>query len=206
MKLVLISDTHVFHRNLILPQGDIIIHAGDITNRGTKEEVLDFLDWFSSLDYQNRLFIGRNHDAYLDNNAVDFLDILPSNITYLNNNATQINGFKFWGSPVSPDMEAWAFGKPRNEMEEHWKYMPADIDVLITHTPPYGILDKSSQHYSLGCRFLLRKIAELDISHHIFGHIHASYGRCKIGKTIFINASNLDSYKGLVNPPILVDL
>lgn len=206
MKLVLISDTHSLHRNLILPKGDIIIHAGDITDRGTKKEVVDFLDWFSDLDYEHHIFIGGNHDAYLDDNTVDLLDILPSNVTYLNNNATQINKLKFWGSPVSPDVENWAFGKPRSDMEEHWKYMPTDIDVLITHTPPYGILDKSSQRYSLGCRFLLRKIAQMNISHHIFGHVHASYGMCEIGRTTFINASNLNSYKGLINPAILVDL
>lgn len=121
MKLVLISDTHTLHRNLVLPKGEIIIHAGDITDRGTKEEVLDFLDWFSSLDYQNRLFIGGNHDAYLENNGIDLLDMLPSNVIYLNNSAVQINGFNFWRSPISPYMEAWAFGKRRNEMEEHWK-------------------------------------------------------------------------------------
>lgn len=206
MKAIIISDTHGLHKELKLPKGDIIIHAGDITDYGTKEEVIDFLDWFSDLDFTHKIFIGGNHDIYLDENAVDLLEILPINVVYLNNRAYQIENIKLWGSSVTPDFENWAFGKNRNQMKAHWKYMPSEIDILITHTPPFGILDKSSQHIALGCKDLLEKVEYIKPKYHIFGHIHASYGIEKIDNTTFMNASNLDSYKGLINPPIILEI
>lgn len=206
MKIIAISDTHGLHRDLELPKGDLIIHAGDISDHGSKEEVKDFLNWFSNLDYSHKIFIGGNHDIFLDENPVDLLEILPHNIEYLNNRAITINKIKFWGSPVTPDLEGWAFGKKRTEMKAHWKYMPQQIDVLITHTPPLGILDKSSRHISLGCKDLLDNVIQIKPQLHVFGHVHASYGIEKLGPTTFINASNINSYKGLINPPIVFEV
>ncbi len=204
MKIVIISDTHGLHNSLILPKGDIIIHGGDITDHGTKEEVINFLNWYSNLEYSSKIFIGGNHDIYLDENPVDLLEILPSSVTYLRNNSIEIEGIKIWGSPITPDFMDWAFGKRREDMKEHWKYMPDEIDILVTHTPPHKILDKSGDLKSLGCKDLLQKVKELKPKFHIFGHIHASYGQLKEGETEFINGSNLDSYRGLINPPIVI--
>jgi len=202
MRIVFISDTHGLHDELSLPAGDLIIHAGDITDHGSKPEVEAFLSWFSALDYPHKIFIGGNHDIFLDEYPVDLLELLPSNVTYLRNNGCEIAGIKIWGSPVSPDLMDWAFGKRRSEMAAHWKYMPRQIDILITHTPPFGILDRSSAHHQLGCESLLRKVKNINPKIHVFGHIHASYGTEIQGQTVFINASNLDSYQGLINPPI----
>ena len=154
MEIVFISDTHGLHRELELPEGEVIIHGGDISDHGTKKEVVDFLDWLSKLDFPVKIFIGGNHDVYLDENPVDLLELIPQNLIYLRNNSTEINGIKIWGSPITPDFERWAFGKPRSEMKEHWKYMPNEIDILLTHTPPLGILDRSSERKSLGCCLL----------------------------------------------------
>ncbi len=206
MKIVIISDTHGLHRDLDLPKGDIIIHAGDICDHGSKEEVLDFLNWFSKLNFSHKIFIGGNHDIFLDEYPVELLEILPTNIHYLNNNDHIIDGIKFWGSPATPDLIGWAFGKKRTDMKAHWKYMPKQIDVLITHTPPLGILDKSSRQRSLGCSDLLEKVIEINPQLHIFGHVHASYGIKQIGPTTFINASNINSLKGLINPPIVFEI
>lgn len=206
MKVIALSDTHGLHEELIVPKGDVLIHAGDITDHGTKEEVISFLNWFEKQAHEYKIFIGGNHDVFLEDYPVELLELLPSNITYLNNRSFEIEGIKLWASPVSPDFEFMAFGKHRSEMAAHWQYMPEDIDVLITHTPPFGILDKSGEHYSLGCRDLLRKLGRVKMKYHIFGHIHASYGQIKVGDTTFINASNLDSYRGLVNEPIIFEL
>jgi len=205
MKFVVISDTHGLHHELELPQGDVLIHGGDISDHGTKDEVEDFLNWFSLQDYKYRIFIGGNHDIYLDENPVELLELIPSNVIYLNNNGCEIEGIKIWGSPVSPDLVGWAFGKYRDEMEEHWKYMPDEIDILITHTPPFDILDKSSRYLTLGCKDLLQKVKMIKPKYHLFGHVHASYGIIEIKRTTFINASNLDSRKGLVNAPFFFE-
>ena len=132
--------------------------------------------------------------------------MLPSNVVYLNNKGLEIEGIRLWGSPTTPDLEDWAFGKSRAEMEEHWRYLPTDIDVLITHTPPLGILDRSSARVPLGCEALLRRVRELRPKYHIFGHIHASYGRLEWEGTIYLNASIMNSYLGPVNAPMVFDL
>lgn len=206
MKFVVIADTHGFHRDLELPQGDVLIHAGDISDQGSKEEVVDFLEWFSAQSHTHKVFIGGNHDIFLDENPVDLLEVLPANVVYLNNRGYQIDHIKLWGSPTTPDFEDWAFGKYRDDMAVHWKYMPDNIDILITHTPPWGILDQSSAWVSLGCKALLEKVKELQPQYHIFGHIHASYGTLKLEETIYMNASILDSYRGPVNAPIVFNI
>ncbi len=205
MKFVFISDTHGLHNELVLPKGDILIHGGDISDRGTREEVVAFLNWFGELDYSTKIFIGGNHDIFLDENPVDLLELIPSSVIYLRNSSTTINGIRIWGSPVTPDFESWAFGKSRRDMEEHWKYMPTEIDILLAHTPPAGILDKSSEQRALGCKYLLTKVEAIKPRFHLFGHIHSSYGLVKIRDTEFINGANLHSIKGLVNPPIVFE-
>ncbi|MBX2870699.1 MAG: metallophosphatase domain-containing protein [Saprospiraceae bacterium] len=204
MKIICISDTHGLHEQLALPEGDIIIHAGDITDHGSQTEVVAFLDWFSDLDYAHKIFIGGNHDIFLDEYPVEVLELLPANVTYLRNNEYEVNGINIWGSPVSPDLIYWAFGKRRSEMADHWRFMPGEVDILITHTPPFGILDQSSSYDHLGCEALLECVKEIKPRLHIFGHIHASYGSREEEETTYINASNLDSYQGLINPPIIV--
>lgn len=205
MRFVVISDTHGYHQEVDLPEGDLLLHAGDISEMGTKSEAEAFVEWFAEQEYDHKIFIGGNHDLYLDNYAPDFQAMLPEEVIYLRNNGCDIDGIRFWGSPVSPDLIGWAFGKHRAEMAEHWQYMPSDIDILITHTPPSGILDESSTGRSLGCTDLLGKVQEIQPKFHIFGHIHASYGRTTVDETTFINASIMDSYRGPVNFPFVFD-
>jgi len=206
MQLTLLSDTHGHHRHLNLPSGDILIHAGDITARGTKAEVLDFLDWLDGLDYQHKVFIGGNHDFYLEESATALPLILPDKVIYLNDEGIEINGLKLWGSPVCPDLAGWAFGKHRQELQQYWEAIPADTDILITHSPPSGILDKSSAKLSLGCESLLKRVNDVRPRYHVFGHIHASYGRVELEGTTFINASIMDTRLGPVNAPVSIDL
>jgi len=206
MQLTLISDTHGYHRHLQLPAGDVLIHAGDITARGSKAEVVDFLDWLEGLDYQHKIFIGGNHDFYLEEEEEALRRLLPGGITYLNESGIVLDGLQYWGSPVSPDLLNWAFGRQRASLEPHWAAMPADVDILITHTPPLGILDQSSSQRSLGCAALRQRVDELPPRYHVFGHIHASYGRIAANGTTFFNASIMDTRLGPVNAPFSATL
>jgi predicted phosphodiesterase len=206
MKFVVISDTHGKHRELKLPKGDVIIHSGDFCHYGSNDNLYDFLLWYKELEFETKILIGGNHDFFAAEESEQFVKMLPKGIIYLNDSGFMLKGIKIWGSPVQPDLVGWAFGKNRGqEMKTHWDLIPKDIRILITHTPPHGILDKSRSGRSIGCEELSKKLNELNLKFHIFGHVHASYGTKVIGETKFINASNINSSKGLVNKPIIFD-
>jgi len=206
MKFVTISDTHGKHRNLNLPDGDIIIHSGDFCHYGSHSDLYDFLEWYKELEFEVKILIGGNHDFFAAEYSEQFMKILPKEITYLNDSGVTINGINIWGSPVQPDLVGWAFGKKRGaEMKIHWDLIPNDTEILVTHTPPFGILDKSRSGRSIGCEELSKKIKDLQLKVHVFGHVHASYGEKIIGSTKFVNASNINSSKGLVNKPVVFE-
>ena len=134
MKFVAISDTHGKHRSLSIPEGDTIIHAGDFCHYGSKDQVLDFIEWFDKLNFRHKILIAGNHDFIAEEHTDEFLELLPANVQYLNDSGTRINGIDIWGSPVQPDLIRWAFGKPRGEaMEYHWRLIPDTTQLLITH-------------------------------------------------------------------------
>lgn len=203
MRFIAISDTHGYHSDLILPEGDIIIHAGDITKDGTEKEVNDFLSWFSSLPYQYKIFISGNHDHFLDSADPDFVNkIIPENITYLNDSGVTINNIKIWGSPVQPCYYNMAFNRERGrEIREHWELIPDDIDILITHGPAYGCLDENCEKENVGCEDLREKLSVISPKYFIFGHIHESSGIIQKDGTQFINACILDREYTLQNRP-----
>lgn len=208
MKFTVISDTHGLHEQLgDLPSGDVIIHAGDFCHFGGAAHRTHFLSWFAGLNYSYKILIAGNHDFYAAEQPIAFLNELPSGIQYLNDTGTEIGGLRIWGSPVQPDLIGWAFGRARGQqMKLHWDLIPAKTDILITHTPPYGILDRASSGKVLGCEELLRRSSLIQPKVHVFGHIHASYGQERIDSTLYINGSNMDSAKGLVNPPMTFEL
>jgi Icc-related predicted phosphoesterase len=182
------------HRRLShFPATDIFIHAGDITKHGTEAEVQDFLLWMSELPCQYKIFIAGNHDLY-DKTQAEIQQILPPDTFYLCDSGVEIEGIKFWGSPVTVLFHNhWAFSCTRGEeMRAHWAKIPADTDVLITHSPPFNILDleKSGEH--IGCRNLLQTVQAVKPCYHLFGHVHESYGIEQQGETTFINGSALN--------------
>ena len=207
MKFVAISDTHGKHRELLLPKGDVIIHAGDFCHFGSDKDMRDFLEWYKELEFETKILIGGNHDFFAAEQSERFNEALPKEITYLNDSGVSVNGIKIWGSPVQPDLIGWAFGKQRGAaMKIHWDLIPEDIEILITHTPPYGVLDKTRSGKSVGCEELTKRLGKLSVKVHIFGHIHESYGQITKNTTQFINASNINSSKGLVNKPIVFEI
>lgn len=208
MKFIVISDTHGLHNDLAaLPKGDVLIHGGDFCERGDKGDAIEFLSWFSNLEYKYKILIAGNHDFVAARHPNEFSQLIPPGITYLNDSGTKIEHWNIWGSPVQPDLTGWAFGKPRGAaMNKHWDLIPNDTDILITHTPPKGILDRSSRGYTLGCEELAKRIDEVKPKVHIFGHIHASYGQKQENGILHINGSNIKTGVGIVNEPIVFEL
>lgn len=205
MKIICISDTHNKHREMDIPDGDVIIHAGDFTEAGTKSETMDFLKWFSALPHSSKILVAGNHDFYLEKYSDTLEHIIPENIFYLKNSGVEIEKFSFWGSPYTPGNGAWAFNeKPGKNMVKHWEKIPATTDFLITHCPPYGILDELDDKRHIGCQKLEQQIHKLKLPHHIFGHNHNDYGIVRTRQTIFINAASLDNRYRLINAPLVI--
>ena len=142
MRLVCLSDTHGLHDGLVLPEGDILVHAGDVCNHGSLVEAVRFLGWFESVgDYQHRVLIAGNHDRIFEDDAL-IRGLIPENIHYLNDSGVTIDGLNFWGTPVTPFFCNWAFNRFEQEIGRHWAMIPEEVDVLVTHGPPHGILDR----------------------------------------------------------------
>lgn len=215
MIITLISDTHNRHNQLKLPGGDILIHAGDFTSRGYMHEIDNFCKWFSKQDnYENKIFIAGNHDfGFQDspNKAMEIVSKYP-NIIYLQDDFVYVgehpNFIKIYGSPWQPEFYNWAFNLPRNgwEIEQKWNDIPADIDILITHGPSFGYLDKViGRKDNLGCELLNNRIKAINPKIHVCGHIHSAYGYIKDENTHYFNASVLNEGYVYTQPPITIE-
>ena len=208
MKIIAISDTHGKHQHLKLPKGDMIIHAGDISRTGLKSEVLDFLNWYGALDFPYKIFIAGNHDFYFEKESEkEIKNIIPKDVIYLNDSGILIEGIKIWGSPIQPWFFDFAFNRKRGEeIAKHWELIPEDTDILVTHGPAFGVLDKTVVGKEVGCTDLLEYIKKIKPKFHIAGHIHEAYGQVEIEGTNFINASVLNLNYRLVNEPVVFEL
>ncbi len=196
MQITIIADTHGLHHNLKLTAGEMLIHAGDITEYGTEEEVIDFIKWYAKQPFKYKIFIAGNHDLFLETCTKKTLQkLLPPNIIYLQNSGVIIEGVTIWGSPISPYFLGLAFNKKRgNAIKKVWNKIPTNTNVLITHTPPKGIMDNG-----LGCEDLLQCVQQIKPTLHIFGHIHQQYGMQDINQTRFINAAVVDDKNVMLN-------
>lgn len=209
MKTVFISDTHGQHRKLgQLPQADLLIHSGDLSRRGEVHEINDFITWFAEQDFRYKVFIAGNHDFYFEDEIAEQIKkSLPPNTYYLCDSGVTIEGINFWGSPVTPTFFNWAFNKDRGkEIMAHWNKIPKNTDILITHGPPFGILDRTKADLNVGCEDLLSKINIIKPKYHLFGHIHEAYGMHQTAHTAYINGSTLNEYYAITNEPVLFDV
>lgn len=210
MRLVCISDTHSLHRQIPeIPDGDILIHAGDCLGAGTLDDVEDLNHWFGNLPHRHKILIAGNHDAAFQE-VPDLARQALTNAAYLEDSGIEIEGVRFWGSPWTPAFLDWFFMLDRGQpLYEKWRLIPDDTDVLITHGPPKNIGDEVSlgfRLYNAGCVDLLHRIDQLTLKAHIFGHIHEGHGQYVRGRTRLINASTCTVRYRPTNPPIVIDI
>lgn len=205
MRLVCLSDTHNKHEDIDIPAGDILIHAGDCTDGGTRNETENFLDWFSGQPHKYKLLVPGNHDFYFE--KASNIKNVPENICLLIDRGVEIDGIQFWGSPVTPGIQNWAFNRERGkEIRKHWNLIPDNTDILITHSPPYGILDEIGSGIKLGCEELTQILEIVEPNYHLFGHIHHAAGSKKLSSTRYFNLSILDERLRVMHSPIVLDL
>lgn len=206
MKIWHISDTHSYHNLLIVPKGiDLVIHSGDCSNPKdpyTNElEVREFIAWYGNLDIKYKLYVAGNHDTSIEKKLVTKQDFADAGIIYLENEYVTIEGLKIFGSPHTPQFGQWAFMKDRAKLERFWRNaIDEPCDIIVTHGPPKGILDKSYDRNrnmeDCGDKSLLNLVLEMEPVYMLFGHIHnckdiinAGIQKLSTCKTWFSNGS-----------------
>lgn len=221
MKIVAISDTHGKHRELgELPEGDVLVHAGDWSMMGTEEQTTEFLSWFIQQPFKHRVLIAGNHDWIAQNSRERLLSLMrtswpdfaqdPGKLHYLEDSGCTIEGVRFWGSPVQPEFCNWAFNRERGaEIKRHWDMIPDNTDVLITHGPAEGYGGLTARGGEVGCVDLWRAIDRVRPQVHICGHIHEDAGEWRHvwddgSYTTLINASVLNLKYNLTRPPTCI--
>lgn len=205
MKIVAISDTHM--RQPKLPEGDVLVHSGDATFHGSIEEVSKFGAWWNKLEYKHKIFIPGNHDWLFQRSEHLARQMIESIV--LIDQAVEIDGIKFYGSPWQPWFYDWAFNLERGEeIKAKWDLIPDGTDVLVTHGPPNGFLDYVPSGGNVGCKDLLDAVCRVRPKYHIFGHIHYSRGEkyWEHTGTTFMNAAICDEAYMASNTPIVFDI
>jgi len=200
LKITHISDTHGKHLNFthsIPTDTDVIVHSGDFLEYNLPEEAKSFFAWFRSIPGRHKILIGGNHDYLLDpeNNLYEEMDL--TGIHFLTGQSIEIDGMTFYGDSQVL-MKDYAYGsafsyQDENEGETIWSKIPDNTQVLITHGPPFDILDKV-EHYDktkrLGCKALKKRIEDLtELKLHLFGHVHQARGNKLINGVQFSNAA-----------------
>lgn len=209
IRLVVLGDTHRAESKIKIPDGDILIHVGDF-------DIYDFENlawvnkWFGELPHKHKIMIAGNHDLLLEKMQVHVIKSLLPNVTYLQNEETEIEGIKFWGSPITPIFFNWAFMGNGELRQRVWSKIPEGIDILMTHGPAYGILDMTTKangdfDINVGCPLLRDRIKEIKPKYHFFGHIHEAHGQKQVGETFHANVSVMDKYYSITNPPLIID-
>lgn len=208
---------------------NILIHSGDLTMMGYQHEITEFINWFQNLKgFDTKIFIAGNHDFCFEKinqphhegeydwlkNLIFEENLSQSNCIYLEDSEFILTDpefsrpIKFYGSPWQPEFNNWAFNLPRNghELESKWNMIPDDTDILITHSPPYGIGDYTMNNQRVGCELLKIKLEKISPLIHVYGHIHEGYGVSIYDKTIYVNASTCDRKYQPINQPHVIDI
>lgn len=211
MRLVCISDTHFYPLGVEIPDGDVLIHAGDLTYMGRFKEIVVAGAALQALPHKHKIVIPGNHDFLFEKDSTTARMAIGegfSGIQVLIDQMTVIDGKIFWGSPWSSEFNDWAFqARAGGHSRAVFDRIPEGIDVLISHGPPLGIRDKVGLNGSpLGNKDLLRRVGEVNPKLHVFGHIHDGHGTSVIGETTFVNAAMCSEEYKHVNLPIVVDL
>ncbi len=207
MRLVVVSDTHEKHDELGVLERDVLIHCGDVCDGFRKDpEAVESIDaWFGRQRFDLILCTGGNHDFAVWDRLDRGLRVFE-NARWLADDEVVHDGVKFYGSPWVPHLQGWAFFLTSDGLQKKWSLIPDDTDILVTHTPPFGILDMPRSRWTnCGCRHLRRRVEEARPRYHLFGHNHASAGVHEGEFTTFVNASVVDSDFNVARGPVVID-
>lgn len=223
MRLVMLSDTHEQHAQVDVPDGDVLLHAGDFTYKGEPKAILDFARWLGNLPHEHKVVIPGNHDWLFEKDWDHATALMSSSGAHvLNQSQTRIDSvggkrlsrhlkgvagpITIWGEPRTPEFYEWAFNVPREEMRfQVWNYAPRQLDILLCHGPPKNVCDANYRDERVGDEALHQLIVETQPRLVVCGHIHGGYGIGMIGRTLVVNASICTEKYKPTNSPIVLD-
>ena len=189
MKIFAISDTHTLHRKVQIPECDILLHSGDITDRGELKTIYDFVEWLKEQPAKYKVFIAGNHDFCFQKQRGLISDIREEGIFYLEHQMLNIEGIKIFGTPWTPYYYDWAFNGTDSyhegdmyglNLNRLFSHIPEDIDILMSHGPSHDVLSKNERGEKCGSKMLTEHLKRIKPKVHIHGHIHESYGKAQI--------------------------
>lgn len=211
MKIVATSDTHFQFDVTKIPEGDVFIHAGDLMYTGFPDEWSKVVEPFGFLAHPRKYYIPGNHDFHpqiypgpcyyemhkrktriLGNHSEHFTDTLPNGMTIL-------------GLPFVTGLEGWAYNRTEAELRKFVMTLPR-ADIVVTHSPPKGILDFNRGWGCDAWNFYLKRWENAPPRVWICGHIHESYGHQRVGFTDFYNVAMCDKDYQQVNPPMVIEV
>ncbi|MGD9899925.1 MAG: metallophosphatase domain-containing protein [Calditrichaceae bacterium] len=204
MRIVAFSDTHGYHDKIIVPDGDILIFAGDMCTKRSLQSVEQFNRFLAGLPHKYKIVIAGNHDFPFERQPHEARELI-TNAIYLQDESTEIEGIHFYGSPWQPWFFDWAFNLKRGPaLKEKWDLIPSNTEILITHSPPSGVFDLVGYKH-VGCEELTTALMRIKPKYHIFGHIHEGYGMKEMNGTTYINAAICNSRFEPGNKPVVFD-
>lgn len=213
LRIVHISDTHGKHweRKDLIPEGDILIHSGDIADIRDDEDycriLRDFNDFLGSLPHRFKIYVSGNHEARIAAHSATETQALLTNAIYLEHRSVAIEGLTIFGTPWTN--AGRGFARRLDDLAEIWRSIPSNVDILVTHMPPFNVLDTAwegkgrgpsdvcsvcqrshPQHNHWGCPALYKEVtARIRPQYHLFGHNHDETGVVKREDVIFCNAA-----------------
>lgn len=207
MRLVFLSDTHGHYRSLNLPAGDVLVHGGDFGARGDLNDLAQFASWIRELPFRHKLFVSGNNDPCFLSSPQEALEVLEG-VQWLRDCSIEIEGVHFYGATWQSLLSRTplSYERERSARAVLWSRIPSNTDVLITHVPPHGILDRNRRGRNQGCSALRTRVDEIAPRVHLFGHIHECRGHTLEGQTLFVNGAVCDTNYQPQNPPMLVEL
>lgn len=216
MKICVISDVHGKWNTIKVPECDVLISCGDYSFRGELHMVKDFHRWLDNQDAKYIISVQGNHELLVEKNfqlVKEMAEKECPGVYFIDEGLVEIEGVKIWCSAITPWFHSWAWNRHRGqEIKKHWDRIPNDIDILVTHGPPAGILDvcvypDGTPRERVGCQDLRDRIAQLpNLKHHFFGHIHESYGHEEVDGVHFWNASICDERYMSANEPVVIEI
>jgi len=206
-----------------IPEGDVLVLAGDVLRNfymGAPDKdasrqlraLEGFLGFLDRTPFRKVALIAGNHDWCFELRGEDARKIVAMHpkTVYLEDGGAIIEGVRFYGSPWQPEFCGWAFNLTRDgeALGKAWAKIPERLDVLVTHGPPFGIMDSSPSVdcHEQGDRLLLERVKIVKPRYHVFGHIHGGYGRRRIGETEFLNVALCDERYEPVQPPQVIEV